>query len=107
MPPGQPVERIGRKTEEVAVADGVHIERRGAAAQHERLAEGAPPEVLEDEVPTPVAVDVGGAQPAPLDKDERDAGLPPVDDARAPGHVDPLEGSVQVLRLLGIDRTRV
>ena len=98
----QLVEPLGRKAEELAIADGVHVEGRRPAAQHESFAHGTAPEVLEDDVTTPVFIDVRSAEPPMRDQHEGNAGLAPLHDACAPSDVDRLEGRVQVVQRLGI-----
>ena len=95
---GDCAELLGRKAEQLAVPDGMHVERRAAAAQDESFAHGRAPEVLEHDVAPAVRVDVRGAQPTPSDQDEGDAGLTALDDARPPRHVDHLKGLVQVFQ---------
>jgi len=99
---GHVVQCLGSKTEKLAIADGVHIHRRRAAAEHERLAQGSPAKVFEDGVAAPVVIDVGSSESAVRDEDEWDVLLAPLDDAGAPSHVARYEGSSQVMQRLGI-----
>ncbi len=83
-------EALAGEAEQMAVADGVEVQRGGPSGQHERLAHRAPAEVLEHDLATRIFVYEGRPQSALNDEDERNVGLTLGNDASAPRNVQRL-----------------
>jgi hypothetical protein len=105
IPSGQSAELFGPKAEQLAVPDGVEVERRWPTAEDEALAHARAPEELEHDATLVLVVDVGSAQPSVSDQDERRPGLTAVHDSMATGDADRLEFRPQTLECLRIQPT--